>query len=758
MMRAQQHMIFRLLPGMLLTLLPGAWPAGPAAAEICAVTLTGAMQASIVVTDTSGVSSPGMPVQGHLSVAPVRGVDAVILAEDIYKFSFPDDGQYRLSWQQRDDPSSVTVKCADGPVRTLMRVYDAVFTGAGFATELVLAPNSDPALSVDSDGNGDIDTVVPPDIAVQGDGAADTEPPVITHTRLPDGRHALTLLDTEQDITTSGQLLYSLGDGSGYTKYTGPIELDTRSSPRLLAIGRDLAGNRSDQYGFMTRGEQAPLCERLDTERDTVRTAISASLQAAIADGLIAPDHGISMVSTGPGACLWKRDAQGNDVACATCEGRYAPVFDTQRILVLFPDAVSTGVREQLLDRLRTSAALPQHDRSELAFSSSDRAAFESGQRAAADGLAGQMQLLEWLLQGEYVDLGGSGPGVTGASLDDALDALSNAGIPRLEGYEYSLVAERELLDTDLLVRIVAMHEGTVPVLPQLDPHFGRLLRNQLETAAATALRTAFGRLVTDDCALQADLVLTDRAAFAASACAGGPCTSFTAYSMARATSAAQQCPGLFSGTELDDLSGLAAIAARDVDTLIGTFTDECAANRLLAAALRFIRDGQSALQPGYSTLMQALADGNPDEHGIRQANADAARTRIGNTLAAPAVNLKLAIVNTGSNESTGVTVTLYDNGSPTGQQVSLDTEGGFVEPVTGDHENNQPFFVRIDPAVVDPNEVRSAAVLLQTPGVENAASDAETFGTLQYYLFDPDEPVCPNPTRVERPDEGGGG
>ena len=484
-----------------------AWVAAPvSAAGICSVTLASAMQESIVVTDSGGISTAPMPnAAGHISIAPLVNAEVMLLAEGIYKYFFTGDGQYRIFWRQGPNPSAVSVTCQLDGVRTHIYRYDIVQTGEGFGVELLLTVGTDPAMSVDSDGDGNVDTPVTPDIAISGAAAGDTTPPIIIHTRLPDGLHTLALLDNEQDITETGQLLYSLDDGSGYVPYTEPITLDSRSAPRLLAIGRDLGGNRSDQYGFLTRNEDLPLCERLVAERETIQTVVGSVLTQAVSDNLIPANHGISMASIGPGACLWRRDTEGNDLACEICEGRYAPIFDSQKILVLLPDAITDNTRDQLLERLRQVASAPQNDLTELLFVADNRTAFESGLRPPESGLASQMLLLEWLLQAEYVDLGSNGPSVNGASLDAALAALWDTSIPRLDGYEYSLQAENELLDTGLLVRIIAMNIGMTATLPQIDPYLGRLLRNQLNIAANTALRTAFATLVADECASEAD-------------------------------------------------------------------------------------------------------------------------------------------------------------------------------------------------------------------------------------------------------------
>jgi hypothetical protein len=121
-------------------------------------------------------------------------------------------------------------------------------------------------------------------------------------------------------------------------------------------------------------------------------------------------------------------------------------------------------------------------------------------------------------------------------------------------------------------------------------------------------------------------------------------------------------------------------------------------------------------------------------------------------------MNLRMALVNTGTAGNTEATIVMYVNGSPGGQQLDLSPAGETVQVFTGDYLVNAPFYLEIDPSTVNTNVVREAGFVLQTPNVENAADENQTFGSIQYYLFDPDEPVCPNPTRVERPDSGGGG
>jgi subtilase family serine protease len=205
-------------------------------------------------------------------------------------------------------------------------------------------------------------------------------------------------------------------------------------------------------------------------------------------------------------------------------------------------------------------------------------------------------------------------------------------------------------------------------------------------------------------------------------------------------------------------LSGLLAVSGRDVETLVEVVSNECAANGLLADALGFIRERQEMLQPHYQSIMQALSTSNPAEYARRTAVADAVLARIDFLKNNPALNLKLAIINVGTDASTDVSVTMYENGAPNGQQVTLSAEGETVDVIQGDYENGMPLYIALDTAVVEPNEIRSASVIMQTPDAENAASETETFSGFNYYLFDPDEPICPNPTPVERPDSGGGG
>src|SRR5690606_34049112 len=162
-------------------------------------------------------------------------------------------------------------------------------------------------LRTDSDGDGVPDAPVAPTRTLAGAAAADRTPPTIEHERLPDGRHALRLLDAGVDITSPEHLFASVDGGSSYLPYEGPIALDPRVRPTLMAIGEDDAGNSSGVVHFPTAPD---LCARVADERAALEARVAEVVAAAVGEGLLPAPAGVAALVHGPAACLLRRDAR----------------------------------------------------------------------------------------------------------------------------------------------------------------------------------------------------------------------------------------------------------------------------------------------------------------------------------------------------------------------------------------------------------------------------------------------------------------
>ena len=253
-------------------------------------------------------------------------------------------------------------------------------------------------------------------------------------------------------------------------------------------------------------------------------------------------------------------------------------------------------------------------------------------------------------------------------------------------------------------------------------------------------------------------IAITTRQSYRTTVCGGVPCGSFGEYVSARATESASQCPGTFSNDELGLLQQYAAIAKNDVVALEPLVVDECSGNGMLAEALILLEGLKSRVQTVYQTQLEALQSSNPDEYSIRKAHADSAEADISARLQQPAANLTVSVTNTGINPMPTATVRMFENNAFNNQAVTVALPVNSVEVIIGDHVTGKPFFIHADPASLQPNIVRTASFVLDTGATDNNAPEEETFGGFNYYLFNPDEPICPDPTPVERPDSGGGG
>ena len=423
-----------------------------------------------------------------------------------------------------------------------------------------------------------------------------------------------------------------------------------------------------------------------------------------------------------------------------------------------FPATISSTNRGQFLDLLGQEASVSRFNNSRISFRQADMSILETSREAVSSELAPQAGLLSMFLEGEYVELTGD-VDVSGISLDTALENLKSvAMIPRLEGYEVALLSERELYHTDHLIRIAGMSQGMNAGLPQLDSWLNHRLRTQLLMAAGSALDAALGVMLADSCAVDKALAFASRQDYRSTVCDGAPCGSFADFVLARASESASQCPGTFSNDELGLLQQYTAIAKNDAVALESLVADECVGNRMLGEAVSLLEGLKTRVQTVYQTQMEALQSSNPAEYGTRKAHADMADVDIAVRRLQPAASLTVSVTNTGVNPMPAATIRMYDNNTFNDQVVTVALPVNSIEVIVGDHVAGSPFFIQVDSASVQPNTIRNASFVLDTGATDNNAPEEETFGGFKYYLFDPDEPICPSPATVERPDSGGGG
>ncbi|HWQ00461.1 MAG TPA: Ig-like domain-containing protein [Vicinamibacterales bacterium] len=257
---------------------------------------------------------------------------------------------------------------------------------------------------------------------------------------------------------------------------------------------------------------------------DTV-AAVSAELRAAgIAD--------VAFLEQGSGSCFWR----GLD----TCHA-FTPGSSDHDLEVFVPmsqvvqaQAILDGYIRREQKRLAALGDLTMFAMPKEPFVSAEllngTPMNRSGDASGDLGMGRQSLLLLWLLEGEYVDDPNTEPiDYIGSlpPLDTILTRLREksadhepvlagepTGIPRLEGYEWSLLQEFNFYKAGALVRIKgacdasgALNSPTVADIDPTDPFgnmneiglLGRNCEDELRTVAKAAIRTAFARLIADD-------------------------------------------------------------------------------------------------------------------------------------------------------------------------------------------------------------------------------------------------------------------
>ncbi|HRE01506.1 MAG TPA: hypothetical protein PLV68_09405, partial [Ilumatobacteraceae bacterium] len=129
----------------------------------------------------------------------------------------------------------------------------------GTAVALVLGTDGIDRLRADLDGDGTPETIIAPNVVVDGAIAADTDAPEVSIVATaPTNTNANTQYAVVATNTESGvaRTLWST-DGESFALYDGPLALDASATPTIWAFAEDHAGNRSPMRQLRLAG--APL-------------------------------------------------------------------------------------------------------------------------------------------------------------------------------------------------------------------------------------------------------------------------------------------------------------------------------------------------------------------------------------------------------------------------------------------------------------------------------------------------------------------
>jgi len=685
---------------------------------------------------------------GSATLLPPAGslgdADFAITGDQSIELVVPAGVAFRVDLEGRAQGLRLVVRERRGGVVVRLLRFDGVVVPDGRAVVVDVDAAGGVAMRSDADGDGSPESPVAPTQTLTGAAAADRTPPTIEYERRADGTHALRLLDAGADITSAERLFVSIDGGSRYQPYVGPLSLDPRTTPAILAIGRDDADNQSGVQRFATA---ADACARVADERVALRALIDGVVATAVGDGLVPAAPAPAALLPGAAACLFRRAEDGADVSCSACAGVHAAGYDGVELVLLVPDATSASARETLAERLRVVAGADPRV-AELRARLASRAAFEgtsaTAPRADDRPLAERLRAYTWALTGEYVD------GHTGTPLDTVVQRVRAAGLPRADGHEAARLAEQVLLATGLLLRLPGQAFGAVASVPELDSFENRLLREQLRGAADAAALATIGLLGSDACAAAAAVPLVSRSAYAASACAGSGCRSLAGFAAARLAVGRTVCASLAEENLDAELAEHAAVREGSEASLAALFGDECVANAHLGRALLRVR----ALGERTSgDWQEQLAAADPGERARRDGARTALDAARAEQLSRYAVDWKLRVTNGATEPIAGVVLRMSEDGAPTGQQRVLDVPPRTALVITGDAVAGQPFFVQRDVVASPANELHRILFTLEPGNARAEQSEGTRLAALDYYVFDPQAPICPVPRPLPPPD-----
>ncbi len=732
------------------------WPSAESAVR---VQVLGSDTSAMILRDGLGAETgPGVRSLPGISSAPATMARFTIESPSSVLFEMPDGQDFTLSLRSLGQPVVVNIEFEDSVKRTrVVRYLDLEFPAQA---RLDLAADGRVTLAVDTTGDGMFDRDVSPTVDVSGIAAADTDPPVVGHRRLTDGRYALVLTDAGIDITSPERLFYSLDGGDRYLPYLGPLAFDPGNTPVILAIGEDRVGNVSRITEIATA---PPFCTRVAGERRTLQTLMAEALAQAVSAGEVPASSAVSLLAVGKAACLWHRDAAGNDDSCQACQGLYEPGIDPVRIAVLYDAAVAMPDRQAVSARFDAAASARRDRIPDLAFTAVDRSSFESGivaggaffplsdERYGDGGLALRLRHLQWALEGEYVDLG-AGMDVGGPALGTVVDRMRVSGLPALEAFEAATRAEWQMLASRMMLRIVGSNRGIVADDPTRDSYENRILREQIESAGSALATANFGRLLVDACASTKGFAYITRSDYRTRACHGLACRTFEDYVASRLSSASGQCPGVIDAPALERLGSAAAIARGDPATLAGLLADECSVNEFLGGALLDVRELKAGTQAAYAAGLQGLTTNDPVEKARRQSAMAGVESANAGLLSETIQDLKLRLVNTGTSPLTGVVLRMFENGAFNGQERDLTIPADTALVIDGHAATSMPFHLRHPIAGSRVNEIVHVAFRVDPDGVYGTTTAGRKVAGLDYYVFDPANPVCPRPGPVIDP------
>lgn len=446
--------------------------------------------------------------------------------------------------------------------------------------------------------------------------------------------------------------------------FAGDLEIDTdrglaflngsASGPQIVQV----TSNCTDLALDFTPKPAASL-PTFDQENSILVTVLNAAADRLLAAGGFA---NIAMLEQGSGSCFWRPDfprgcrsfipgTSDHDIEVFVPQ---AFVEEAQGILDAFMESNPPGV-EKLGALSLFAVAREPFENAEIL----NGTPMNGGVDPAGDLAMGrQLLTLLWLLEGEYV----TGRQGTMPALDIVLQRLRQkpqsgdpvfpgepSGIPRLEGYEWSLLQEFNFFKSGAMIRIrnacgggssdvdvwadIARGDGTLDRSGNFDEdELAAGCQEELHVIAKAAIRSVLARLAADDDANPTILDI-DRARYRGTACLTGvadprqppadpmgytekSCGSFEEYIVNVAVRSVRAGHGVFTAADLPRIFTFYCAkvgehcANREGQRMVGSlFQNDAAANQFIADVIQFIEQVQGETFEVYITTLDNDTD-----------------------------------------------------------------------------------------------------------------------------------------------------
>jgi len=161
-------------------------------------------------------------------------------------FVMPADQDYTVTVQSGASPLSIDLRRGTGDRTDAALRYRDLNLPPNTTATLRITTQGIEVLRADTNGDGSFETTPRPTADLTGAAAADVEPPVVRVTVTGSLNQTTVTLSATDNGAGVQSIHYSLDDVT-FETYSGPIVVDARRSPTIIAFADDKAANRSGE-------------------------------------------------------------------------------------------------------------------------------------------------------------------------------------------------------------------------------------------------------------------------------------------------------------------------------------------------------------------------------------------------------------------------------------------------------------------------------------------------------------------------------